>query len=333
MGPEMVFTHRSKAGTSEKWTRTFNDSQVFDSLKFSYIDPKTNVKETITIPETGGLKTETYDSKGIRNYKQAFWAANRRHQKNILKKISVSFSATEEGIFALPNRAVSVVKGSRMATYDGYATAVNGLTIELSQPVKFTSGGSPFFGSEVTRRRSPKVFVLSLVRMTRQVIMTSVPQAIYTGTRALKTEFSFGNEARHNAQMILVSTVDPGDDRTVKITGFNYDKDFYKFDNVPPFGRAFSNGFDNGFNSEDSHMSSGCGDVMSLNDLQIAKKHQIFEAEVITGKQGGVAGGADIDYATNPVTGQTQKTLSRSLTWCWFLPRHLLILRPGVLSA
>lgn len=52
-------------------------------------------------------------------------------------------------------------------------------------------------------------------------------------------------------------------------------------------------------------MSSGCGDVLSLADLQTAKKHQIFEAEVITGKSGGVAGGANIDYATNAVTGQT----------------------------
>ncbi|UNY50424.1 tail fiber protein [Salmonella phage PhiSEP1] len=198
MGPEMVFTHRSKAGTSEKWT--------------------------------------------------AFWAANRRHQKNILKKISVSFTATEEGIFALPNRAVSVVKGSRMATYDGYVTAVNGLTVELSQPVKFTSGDDH---SLILKLRDGGVQSVNVVpgAHDRQVIMTSVPQeAIYTGNSALKTEFSFGNEARHNAQMILVSTVDPGDDRTVKITGFNYDKDFYKFDNVPPFGRAFSNGFDNGFN-------------------------------------------------------------------------------------
>ena len=54
---------------------------------------------------------------------------------------------------------------------------------------------------------------------------------------------------------------------------------------------------------------AGCGDVLSLEDLQTAKKHQIFEAEVITGKAGGVAGGADIGYATNPVTGQTQQTL------------------------
>lgn len=67
-------------------------------------------------------------------------------------------------------------------------------------------------------------------------------------------------------------------------------------------------------------MSSGCGDVLSLADLQIAKKHQIFEAEVITGKSGGVATGAAIDYATNQVTGQTQKTLPAVLRDAGFRP-------------
>lgn len=67
-------------------------------------------------------------------------------------------------------------------------------------------------------------------------------------------------------------------------------------------------------------MSSGCGDVLSLADLQTAKKHQIFEAEVITGKSGGVAGGADIDYATNQITGQTQKTLPAVLRGAGFSP-------------
>lgn len=67
-------------------------------------------------------------------------------------------------------------------------------------------------------------------------------------------------------------------------------------------------------------MSSGCGDVLSLADLQTAKKHQIFEAEVITGKSGGVAGGADIDYATNAVTGQVQKTMPAILRDVGFEP-------------
>lgn len=56
-------------------------------------------------------------------------------------------------------------------------------------------------------------------------------------------------------------------------------------------------------------MSSGCGDVLSLEDLKTAKKHQTFEAEVITGRAGGVSGGAEIDTAANPVTGQVQKTM------------------------
>lgn len=247
IGPEMVFTHRSKTTATEKWTRTFNDAQVYDSLKFSYIDPDTNVKETISIPAEGGVNTETYDSKGIRNYRQAYWAAYRRYQKNMLKKVTVSFTATEEGIFAMPGRAVSVVKGSRMAPQDGYIIAVNGLTLTLSQPVTFTPGDDH---SLILKKRDGGVQSVTIVPGShdREVVMLSAPQeAIYAGNSALKTEFSFGNEARHNAQMILVSTVDPGDDRTVKITGINYEADFYKYDGVAPFGSGFSDGFSNGF--------------------------------------------------------------------------------------
>lgn len=67
-------------------------------------------------------------------------------------------------------------------------------------------------------------------------------------------------------------------------------------------------------------MSSGCGDVLSLEDLVTAKKHQLFEAEVITGHQGGVSTGALIDYATNAVTGQVQKTLPAILRDIGFDP-------------
>lgn len=59
---------------------------------------------------------------------------------------------------------------------------------------------------------------------------------------------------------------------------------------------------------------AGCGDVLSLEDLQTAKKHQVFEAEVITGKIGGAAGGAYLAAASNPVTGQIQETLPQILS-------------------
>lgn len=246
MGPEMVFTHRSKA-PGEKWTRNFNTRDRYDSLKFSYIDPATNTKETITIPQDGGVKTETYDSRGIRNYKQAYWAAYRRYQRNLLNRVLVDFTAMEEGIFARPGRAISVVKGSRVSPFDGYVVAVDGLTVVLSQNVTFTPGQDH---SLVLKRRDGSVQSVSVTPGSndRTVIMTSAPQeAIYTGNEALKTEFSFGSDERHNAQMMVVSTVEPSGDRTVRLTGYNYTDDYYAYDGVAPFGRAFSSGFSNGF--------------------------------------------------------------------------------------
>lgn len=246
MGPEMVFTHRSKA-PGEKWTRSFNTRDRYDSLKFSYIDPDTNTKETINIPEDGGKKTETYDSKGIRNYKQAYWAAYRRYQRNLLGRVTVDFAAMEEGIFARPGRAISVVKGSRVSPFDGYVVAVDGLTVVLSQNVEFTPGVEH---SLILKRRNGSVQSVGVTpgANNRTVIMTSAPQeAIYTGNEALKTEFSFGSDDRHNAQMMVVSTVEPSSDRTVRITGYNYTDDYYAYDGVAPFGRAVSSGFSNGF--------------------------------------------------------------------------------------
>lgn len=67
-------------------------------------------------------------------------------------------------------------------------------------------------------------------------------------------------------------------------------------------------------------MASGCGDVLSLQDLKTAKLHQIFEAEAITGRAGGVAGGVPIDYASNQVTGQIQKTMPAILRDIGFQP-------------
>lgn len=75
-----------------------------------------------------------------------------------------------------------------------------------------------------------------------------------------------------------------------------------------------------------------CGDVLSLGDLQTAKKHQIFEAEVITGKAGGVVGGASIDYATNQVTGQAQKTLPAVLRDAGFRPASFTFETGGTLG-
>lgn len=61
-------------------------------------------------------------------------------------------------------------------------------------------------------------------------------------------------------------------------------------------------------------------EVLTVQDLVTAKEHDTFHSEVITGKAGGSAGGAYIEFATNAITGQKQRTLPATLKKVGFMP-------------
>lgn len=74
-------------------------------------------------------------------------------------------------------------------------------------------------------------------------------------------------------------------------------------------------------------------EVITVQDLETLKKHEIFEAEVITGKAGGLATGGEIATATNAVTGQVQKTLPQTLKEVGFKPASFTFVTGGTLNA
>lgn len=73
-------------------------------------------------------------------------------------------------------------------------------------------------------------------------------------------------------------------------------------------------------------------DLLTAADLEAAKKHDTFHSEVITGKAGAVASGADIDTATNAVTGQVQTTLPKVLRDVGFRPASFNFVTGGTLG-
>jgi len=73
-------------------------------------------------------------------------------------------------------------------------------------------------------------------------------------------------------------------------------------------------------------------DVLTITDLEAAKKHDTFHSEVITGKAGGLASGVDIDTATNAVTGQVQTTLPKVLRDVGFKPASFNFVTGGTLG-
>ncbi|MCP4279972.1 MAG: hypothetical protein GY776_08200, partial [Alteromonas sp.] len=171
-GPSMVFTHRSKVG-NEKWSRSFGKKDN-DSVEFTWVDPKTNIRETINIPESGGAKPNKIESKGVRNYQQAYWLAHRARQRDILQRVAADFTATEEGVYVAPGQVISVVKGSRIAAFDGYIVAQDGLSLTLSQEVAFTEGDDHFIQ---LKKRDGTVESVRVVAgaSARTVTMLSLP--------------------------------------------------------------------------------------------------------------------------------------------------------------
>lgn len=248
IGPSMVFTHRSKKPGNEVWSRRFKNSSENDGIIFKWQNRETNTQEVIFFPvDRSAINPRTYEIPGIANFQQAQWRAWREFQKLRYSRIGVDVTTTAEGRFVRPSRMISVVKGTRVATFDGYIRSVNGLEIQLSQSVEFTPNDDHFV---ILKKRDGNIQSIPVIVGIddKHIVLLEVPdEIIYTGNNALKTEFSFGPESRLNGQMILPLTVDPSDKQYVRITGINYNDRYYSFDVLNPLTRAHSTGFSEGF--------------------------------------------------------------------------------------
>jgi len=248
IGPAMVFTHRSKKPNTEVWSRRFKNSSENDGVILKWQNRETNTQELIFFPvDRSAINPKTYEIPGIANFQQAQWRTWREFQKIRYGRIGVDVTTTSEGRFIKPSRMISVVKGSRVNTFDGYIRSVDGLELRLSQSVEFTPGDDHFI---ILKKRNGDIQSIPVIASSdsKHIVLLEIPEeTIYTDNSALKTEFSFGPEMRLEAQRILPLTIDPSEKQYVRVTGINYDKRYYIFDKLNPLTRGHSTGFSEGF--------------------------------------------------------------------------------------
>ena len=246
--PQMVFTHRSKEPDSETWRRDFFDKKRKDSIEFKYTDEKFYTEETLYFPaDRSGRNPLKLKIPGIKGIDQATWRMLREFNKLKYQEVSVDFSATQEGRFVLPSRLISVVKGSRVASFDGYVISIAGLILELSQDVVFTPGDDHFI---LLKRRdgTTESITATDIGEKRRIQIGSLPtETIYTGNDESKTEFSFGNEARLSGQLVLPQEITPNGGQYVNIKAINYTDNYYAGDPDQVTLGEFDDSFDESF--------------------------------------------------------------------------------------
>lgn len=244
--PTALFTHRSKIPDSERYTRNFNQAEIPDGLEFNWIDPNTNNQETIFIPsDRSAVSPKKFDIPGIRNEKQAIVRANREFNKIQFKKMTLDLTVTAEGRYLLPNDMFACVKGTRTYTQDGEVIGQSGLLLTLSQDVTFIP--SDIMSITLKARDGSTENILCTETATpNQVLLNSPPSVtISTDIDSRRTEFSFGNDARHASQNWLSQEVDISDKLNVTIRAINYSSEYYKDDgaNLSAWSDGFSDGF------------------------------------------------------------------------------------------
>jgi len=246
--PAMVFTHRSKQPNSERWTRDTAQGKRKDSVELTYIDNNTYKPEVLYFPsDRSGRNPKKVEVKGVKGLSQATWRLMREYNKLIFQKESVDFSSTLEGSLVKPMQLISVVKGTRVGSYDGEVLAVDGLNLTLSQVIAFTPGDDYFI---LLKKRDGSTESIPVIDFgtDRQLQLEYAPaEAIYTGNSETKTEFSFGNEARLNGQLMLPIEIEASDGQYVNIKAINYSDSYYKDDPVQPILSDFNNDFNNDF--------------------------------------------------------------------------------------
>ena len=228
--PAMLFTHRSKLPGTETYTRNFNSSNINDGVEFNWVDPETNTTETIYLNNGNPTNPKKFNIAGIRSEAQAIVRASREWNKIRYSKLSCEVEVTAEGRYIQPMDMVSIVKGSRIYTFDGEVLSVDGLELTLSQDVEFIQGDNH---SIILKNDDGTTNGINCTQgsETNKVTLNQAPQqTIRTGIESRRTEFSFGNEAKQEAQLWTVQEVDLSDKLSVSLKAINYTDQYYDDD-------------------------------------------------------------------------------------------------------
>ena len=135
----LLFNHRNTLPGSPVKTTNFGTEDDRDGIEFSYVSPETDTQEIIAIPAEGAINPSRTDSVGIRTIEQARIHANRRYNRLLYQDTVIERDVTEEAALLVNNDIIICADGTRPGIQDGEILAVDGLTLELSQPVLMDS--------------------------------------------------------------------------------------------------------------------------------------------------------------------------------------------------
>lgn len=141
----LLLNHRNKVPKSEKRAYSFGIQNGYDGVTFEYTEPFDDSRAKFYIPDDQSAKNpQTINSVGVRNKKQAHFAAWRAWNKLRYQNSTATFQALRESDLLVRGDRVLVADSTRQGTQDGniVSESVDRLTLQTSQACTILPGKS-----------------------------------------------------------------------------------------------------------------------------------------------------------------------------------------------
>lgn len=238
------FTHRNKIIGNDSKDNIYSVEN--DGVEITYRSNDTGNFETI-IYHVNGVSSNNRLKLELSGATQEIQAQTRAlRELNILKYQRVNFSFEADGIARLtvPGERVDNVDNTRIvkrddntntySIYDGFVTNVDGLEVQLSQPVFFEPNESHTIRFTNTRGDLMAAVPCTPGMTDYHVILSQTPpEPIYTGYKMERTNFTFASDTSRLMLPVLVLGIKPKTTRGLRtrtLTGINYDDRYFQND-------------------------------------------------------------------------------------------------------
>jgi hypothetical protein len=261
-----LFNRRNKKPDSETKTIMFNKPLDHDGVQLEYRDKVDNKTKTILLPDDLEVGDPNYDlpeainplkveATGVANEQQAWNRAQYELNRIIHSRVKVETKVTEEGILLPLNARIDHVDGTTLSRVqsNGEITAYDGLTVTTSERCIFDqtklysvilrdADGTPDDPITVTARTDTE-FGFNLVSLPSFSLFVRGENYYQVGTL-----YNFSPDGDELSNQYLVQRKQPDEFGNVTLELINYTDKYYQADpQAAPALRAFSSGFDEGF--------------------------------------------------------------------------------------
>jgi len=239
----MQVTCRNKLPGSETRKKVYERKN--DGVEITFRNNETGTVDTVYVPQDqSSLNPARETLNGCTSKLQAFRYGSRIYNKQLNQITFVKFDVDEFGRNIIPGKRLDSPDSTRFTkragvtdgyrVYDGEVVEVNGLEVELSEPVEFTEGEDHYI--VFTKENGDNTESILCTRVNDfTVLLGSMPsEPIYDGYSRDRTKFTFTSEQlRHSVallpQTIEFSLADDGSEvNTISLT--NYSDKFYDGD-------------------------------------------------------------------------------------------------------